>query len=145
MSVMYIHPSLYVQTSLQMENEPWHTSKCNVTSWDLCFFAQQKGADQGWEGRGLPLVRSGTASGGRLTGKLSLGCLADTKWTSLTNEGLHPICWGELSTSWPDGSKISFKLLVILIRDLRGTKGLRSLSSMQQYYDLCMDVSHSVW
>ena len=56
---------------------------------DLCFHAQQKGADQGWKGRGLPLVRLGVASGGRLKGKLSPGCLTDTGQTSLTNEGLH--------------------------------------------------------
>ena len=89
---------------------------------DLCFYAQWKGADQGWEGRGFPLVRLGTASRGRLTGKLSPGCLADTGWTSLTNEGLHPVHWDELSTFWPDGNVINFKLLVILIRNLRGIK-----------------------
>ena len=79
-----------------------------------CFYAQQKGADQGWDGRGLPLVRLGTASEGRSTGKLSPGCLADTRQASLTYEGLCPVYWGELSTSWPDGNEINFKFLVIL-------------------------------
>ena len=73
-----------------------------------------KGEDQGWEGRGLPLVRLRTASRGRLTGKLLPGCLADTGQASLTNEGLCPICWGELNTSWPDVNEINFKFLVIL-------------------------------
>ena len=59
---------------------------------------------------------------GALTGKLSPGCLADTGQTSLTNEGLCPVHWGELTTSWPDGNKINFKLLVILIRNLKGIK-----------------------
>ena len=113
MSVMYIHPGLYIQTSLQIEKEPWHTSKYNVTSWTSAFM-NKKGADQGWEGRGLPLVSFGTASWGILTGKLLPGCLADTGQTPLTNEGLCLVHWGELSTSWPDGNEINLKLLVIL-------------------------------
>ena len=69
----------------------------------LLFCAQQKGVDQGKEGKRLPLVSLGTASWGRLTEKLSPGCLADTRQMPLTNEGPCLVHWGELSTSWPDG------------------------------------------
>ena len=49
------------------------------------------------------------ASGDRLTGQLSSGCLADTRQTSLTNEGPCPVCWGNLSTSQTYGNELNLK------------------------------------
>ena len=88
-----------------------------------------KGVVQGWEWRGLPLVRLGTASGGRLTGKLSPACLADNRQTSLTNEGLCLVHWGELSTSWPDSNE-KIKTFSDSCKEFEGNKRSRSLSSM---------------
>ena len=53
----------------------------------------ENGEDQGKEGERVPLVDLGTASCG-WTGKLAPGCLADTRWASLANEGSPLVCWG---------------------------------------------------
>ena len=67
----------------------------------------------GKEEQGQSLVDLGTASQGWWTGKLSPGCLAGTRWASLTNEGhvwytkVHPV------HPWPDdiwNKKINSKL-----------------------------------
>ena len=49
------------------------------------------------------------ASGDGLRAQLPLGCLADTRQTSLTNEGPCLVHWGNLSTSWPDVNEINLK------------------------------------
>ena len=103
MSVMYIYSSLLDLASLQIERNPGTHQKYIVTSWTPSFYAQQNGADQGGEGKRLSLVSLRRASWGRLTGKLSPECLADTGRTPLANEGPCLVCWAELSTSWPDG------------------------------------------
>ena len=100
---MYIYSGLLHLASLQIGRNPGAHQKYIVTSQTPGFYAQQNGADQGREGNRLSLVSLRIASWGRLTEKLSSGYLADTGWTPLANKGPHCICWGELSTSWPDG------------------------------------------
>ena len=62
----------------------------------------QKGVGRSREWKGVMIGQLWPVSGHRLTAQLPPGCLADTRQTSLTNEGLHPVHWGNLSTSWPD-------------------------------------------
>ena len=93
---------------------PWHTSIV-MSPEELSFLYATKGGGpkQGMEGgydwSALASFRV------RLTVQLPPGCLADTRQTSLTNEGLCLVHWGNLSSSWPDVNEINLKFYWIRI------------------------------
>ena len=62
----------------------------------------QNEVGQSREWKGTVIGQLLPASGDRLTAQLLPGCLADTRQTSLANEGPYPVHWGNLSTSLPD-------------------------------------------
>ena len=76
---------------------------------ELSFSYATKKVEQNKEWKEAVIGQLWPASGGRLTGQLPPGCLADSGQTSLTNEGPGPVHWGKLSTSWAYGNKINLK------------------------------------
>ena len=76
---------------------------------ELSFLYAMKGVGQSREWNGVMIGQLWAASGDRLTAQLLPGCLADTRQTSLTNEGPCLVCWGNLSTSLPDVNEINLK------------------------------------
>ena len=76
---------------------------------NLPFYVLQKGEGQSREWKEAMIGQLRPASRGGLTAQLLPGCLADTRCTSLANEGPCPVCWGNLSTSWPDVNEINLK------------------------------------
>ena len=76
---------------------------------ELSFLYATKGAGQSREQKGTMIGWLWPASGDRLTAQLLPGYLADTRQTSLTNEGPCPVHWCNLSTSWPDVNEINLK------------------------------------
>ena len=75
----------------------------------LSFLYVMKGGGQSREWKGVMIGQLWPASGDKLAAQLLPGCLADTGQTSLTNEGPCMVCWGNLSTSWPDVNEIHLK------------------------------------
>ena len=127
-SVKYFDSVLCISAYLQ--KEPWHTSMV-MSAEELSFLCYEKGWTKARNGSGLQL---GSFGGGRLTGQLSPGCLADTGQTSLINEGPCPVHWGNLSTSWTYGKGIYLKFSLIRAcfnKEFKGVKGSRSLYSKQ--------------
>ena len=77
---------------------------------ELSFLCAMKGGGgQSRECKGAMISQLWPASGDGLTAQLPPGCLADTRQTSLTNEGPCPVHWDNLSTSWPDVNKINLE------------------------------------
>ena len=105
--------NLEIKTNQNINNQKW------TNLWILC--TSHIHMDQGREGKRLSLVNLGTASWRWWIGKLPPGCMADTGQTPLDNEGSCPVCWGEFSTSWPDGewNKFQISLVILFYMDLK--------------------------
>ena len=93
--VKYFDSALHILAYLQKES--WCTSMVILPE-ELSFLYEKKGGPkQGW--KRVVIGQLWPASGDRLAGQLSPGCLANTRQTSLTNEGPCLVHWGNLSTS----------------------------------------------